>query len=311
MGKILVYHERAAKECVRELAKWGITQAVGAQSQAEALAVLEDVEIIFGWNIPQDVFAKAPSLRWVQLMGAGVDDIVLSRQLPPQVILTRIVGQFGLAIAEYVFAYLLYHYKHIELLRAQQQSQIWKKKRLPLLAGKTLAVAGLGSIGEEIIRLGRAFGMRILGLSKTGSKRELVDEHFFDRDWPLFVEQADILVITLPHTSETFHVVNQRVFAAMKSTAVIVNVGRGAVIDEVELIRFLEQNKESMAILDVFETEPLAPEHQFWKMKNVLITPHLSGPSSIAEVSQFFSENFTRYQNGQPLLGTVPHGSEY
>ncbi len=308
---ILVYHERAAEFCMQELQKLGVTHIACASTREEVMAVLDRVEILFCWRFPMDLFAKAPALRWVQLMGAGVDDVMMSNQLPEHVTLTRIVGQFGTAIAEYVFAEMLYLVKNLAKFQEQQQISLWKPMKLSVLTGKILAVAGLGSIGAEIIRLGRAFGMHTIGLSRTGAHQHLVDQHFFPEQWGEFVQQADVIVITLPYTESTRAVVDKMIFEQMKSTVMIVNIGRGAVINEADLIAFLQTHPESAAILDVFEMEPLSSENPLWRLPNAVVTPHISGPSSTAEVSDFFFANLKRYLTDVELYGIVDRSAQY
>ncbi|MCY0892378.1 MAG: D-2-hydroxyacid dehydrogenase [Acidibacillus sp.] len=308
---ILVYHERAAALCAKELHNLGVTNIHIACSEEEVEPLLDQVEIIFCWKFPIRLFAKAPALKWVQLMGAGVDDVVLSRQLPKEVVLTRIIGQFGAAMAEYVFAHVLYQIKHLEMWRTQQQELIWKPKSVPLMRNKTMAIAGIGSIGQEVIRLGRAFGMRVIGLSKTSASAHWVDQHYSTNQWGEFVAKADIIVITLPHTAATQGVFNRKIFDQMKSDVIIVNVGRGAVVNEDDLVHFLQRHEQSVAILDVFNTEPLPKASPLWTMPNVVITPHISGPSSMVDVSVFFYENLQRYVQGDRLHGQVDVEAEY
>ena len=306
---ILVYHERQAQKYAQAVANLGFGRVVYASDEQSALEWLDSVEILFAWKFPVHLYIQAPHLHWVQWMGAGVEDV--AGVLPASVKLTRIVGQFGNVMAEYVFTWLLHEYQGVDRFLLAKANHAWKPHRLESLAGKTLGVAGLGSIGKEIVRLGQAFGMKVMGLSRTGTNQHLVDQHFYPEQWLAFAEQVDVLVVILPHTAETEKIVNESVLSAMPASSILVNIGRGKTVDEQALIMHLQSNMLRAAILDVFAEEPLPLDHPFWDMPNVYLTPHNSGPSLIQDVSQFFSDNYLRYVNSQPLLGEVSRDRGY
>ena len=306
---ILVYHEKQAEKYANHLTDQGLTKVVYARSEQEVSEWLDRVEILFAWKFPAHLYQKMPKLRWVQWMGAGVEDVV--RALPESVLLTRIVGQFGKVMAEYVFTWLLHEYQGVSRFLEAKASREWNPKRPESLAGKTLGVAGLGSIGQEVIKLGKAFGMKTIGLSRTGSQEKIVEQHFFPDKWVDFASLVDVLVIVLPHTDETDKVVNQEVLAAMSPSSIVVNIGRGKTVDQEALLARIQSRKLRAAILDVFEEEPLPVDHPFWEMPQVYITPHVSGPSLSRDVSQFFIENYERLESGRPLLGLVDRHQGY
>lgn len=278
---------------------------VTAATPEEAEPYLADTEVMLSWRFPSDLFARMPSLRWVQSLGAGVEDLVAATQLPPEVVLTRVVGQFGAPIGEYVFSELLARVREHGALRAMQDRREWGHFIAGTLAGKTLGVAGLGSIGSEIVRKGRAFDMHIYGLSRTEAHQDLVDCHFTPDAWHDFVGDLDVLVLTLPLTPATAGVVNAAVLNEMREDALLVNVGRGALVIEDDLITELQQNGIGGAILDVFEREPLPPDSPLWALPSVTVTPHVSGPSTVEGVGALFLDNMERYRAGQELLGVV------
>lgn len=283
---------------------------VTASSPDEAQQHLASTEVLLSWHFPDDLFIHAPRLRWVQSLGAGVEDLVGSR-LSRDVVVTRVVGQFGGPIAEYVFAELLARVRELDRLRAMQRRREWGHIMPGTLAGKTLGVAGLGSIGGEIVRKARAFDMRVYGLSRGGGHVGAVDRHFTPEAWELFVRDLDVLVLTLPLTPETDGVVNAAILAAMRQDAVLVNVGRGRLIVENDLIHALEGQRLGGAILDVFEHEPLPPEDPLWSLPGVTVTPHISGPSTVEGVGSLFLENMHRYLAGRDLLGVVDRSRGY
>ncbi len=310
--KVLVYQSQHPEKFATVLAELGVPNVTTARSTDDVEPDLSDVEIMFGWNIPVEWLRKAPRLRWVQWSGAGVDSVVLKRdQLPPDLQLTRIVHQFSAPMAEYVFTYLLYVVKDVRRQQKAQEQKRWDPFRAPLLAGKHIGVAGLGSIGSEVVRKARAFDMHVSGLSATGRNHHLVDVHYGADEWLKFVEPLDVLVLTLPLTEQTRHVVNARVFDAMKNHAIIVNVGRGALIREADLIPRLAAGRIQAAILDVFEREPLPVDSPLWTLHNVYVSPHMSGPSEIRRTSEFFAENYQRYVRHEPLLGLVDVTRQY
>ncbi|OIK10415.1 D-2-hydroxyacid dehydrogenase [Bacillus sp. MUM 116] len=310
---ILVFDPNHAEEYAKSVRESGFTSVRAATTNEEAEKFLPNSEIILGWKFPTQLLSSpnASSVRWFQSMGAGVNDLVADTSISENIILTRIVDQFGTYISEYVFAYLLYIVKEIPRMRKAQTERAWDSFISESLNGKTIGVAGLGSIGAEIVRKARAFDMKVYGLSFSGKMTGIVDHHFTPNQWKDFVSELDYLVLTLPLTDETYHVINRNILLAMKSDSCLVNVGRGALIAENDLQSVLEEGHLRAAILDVFETEPLPKDHAFYSLPNVYVTSHLSGPSTIEGVTQFFADNVKRYLNGQTLHGIVDRKRGY
>jgi len=311
--KILVYSPKQAKEYAAYIRQHGYKHIQTATTSEEAAAYLPGTEIILGWKFPLKLLNTplASAVRWFQSTGAGVDDFTSESSIPDHIILTRIVNQFGSYISEYVFTYILYLLKDVPRMRKSQSEHHWDPFITDTLAGKKIGVAGLGSIGREIVRKARAFDMEVFGLSVSGQNAGIVDHHFTPLQWTEFVKELDYLVLTLPLTESTHHVINRDVLSAMKQEAGLINVGRGALIDEKALIEVLNSGHLQAAVLDVFETEPLPDDHLFYSIPNIFVTSHLSGPSTIEGVSQFFSDNLKRYCNKQPLLGLVDRKKGY
>lgn len=305
--KILVYSPKQAEgyaKCIREA---GFASVSVAATPVEAEKQLPTTEVILGWNFPTQLLSKplASSVRWFQSTGAGVNDLVADSTIPKNIKLTRIVDQFGSYISEYVFTYLLYIMKNVPRMTNAQKNKNWDPFISESLADKTIGVAGLGSIGAEVVRKARAFDMKVHGLSFSGKNARLVDRHFLAEEWKEFVQDIDFLVLTLPLTDSSYNVINKEILLAMKPDACLINVGRGALINEVDLLNVINTGHLKAAILDVFETEPLPSDHPFYSMPNVYISSHLSGPSTVEGVSQFFINNLKRYMNNQPLHGLV------
>ena len=276
-----------------------------ATTPEEALPIIRSIDVLFGWKVPEVVLEAGVNLRWFQSMGAGVDDVIPHALHLNDVRVTRVVDQFGVAISEFVFAHLLYHVKSLKRTMSAQRSHRWEGFTTETLAGKMLGVAGLGSIGRVITKTARTFGMNVSGLSLHAAKHDDLDLHFLPTDWAMFAAQVDYLVLTLPLTEKTRHVIDETLLGCMKSTAWLVNVGRGGLVDTAALVRWLQQNRLGGAVLDVFEEEPLSSENVLWDLPNVYITPHISGPSQTDDVANFFIENLARYESSGSLRGVV------
>ena len=315
LPRVLVYHARepVARRYVEELVALGYpaAQLAYACSEAEAIERLDTAEVLLAWRFPPPLMAFAPRLRWVQSMGAGVDDLAQNPALPRDCLVTRVVGQFGDPIAEYVFAYLLYLYKGLDRAISQQADREWAPWRPDELGGRTIGLAGVGSIGQAIAVRAKAFNMRVCGLSRTKSLSAQVDEHFAPDEWAAFVARCDAVVLALPLTPQTTRVVDAGVLAAMRDDAVLVNVGRGQLLDEDALVQTLCAGRLRAAVLDVFDEEPLPALHPLWTAPRAYITPHIAGPSQISQVCAFFADNLVRDGKGLPLLGVVDRERGY
>lgn len=310
---ILVYHPKQAVVYAKWIQDSGYISVRAAATPEEAEQYLPATEVILGWKFPTQLLSEpiASTVRWFQSTGAGVDDLTSDPSIPKDIILTRIVDQFGTYISEYVFTYILYILKDVPRMRQSQMERRWEPFIAETLADKTIGVAGLGSIGGEIVRKARAFNMRVHGLSFSGKQAAIVDRHFMVAEWEEFVKELDYLVLTLPLTKDTYHILNRTILLGLKQDASIINVGRGSLIDEKDLLSVLQSGHLQSAILDVFETEPLPKDHAFYSLSNVYVTSHLSGPSTAEGVCRFFTENVKRYLTNQPLKGLVNRTKGY
>ena len=309
--RILVY-DKNPQRYVEALREAGVEDEITAADDAqEAREAMGETEVLLGWQVPPGLLSRAPRLRWIQSTGVGIDDIVRS-PIPPTVTVTHVLAEhYGREITQYVFAELLYRVRDLHRVRRLQAERSWEPFLTGTLAGQKLGVAGLGAIGSEIARVGRAFHMEITGLSRTGDGRGVVERAYTPRDWIPFVSDLDVLVLILPLTRETRHQVDASVLSAMKPSSLLVNVGRGAVVDEAALVEALRAGRPAGAILDVFETEPLPRESPLWNLPGVTLEPHMAGPSHVDEVTAFFVKNLERYRTGEPLLGRVDLSRQY
>ncbi|HEV8584729.1 MAG TPA: D-2-hydroxyacid dehydrogenase [Methylomirabilota bacterium] len=277
----------------------------------EAASAAADADVIFGWKFPPDLYARATRLAWLQAMGAGVD-WALASTLPARVTLTRAPGIFGPWMREYVLGWCLWATQRTETYRAAQRARQWREETLPdRLAGKTMTIVGLGDIGRTIAGAVRPLGVRVLGVSRSGRAVREAHRVFRVSRLERALAEADFVVLVVPLTDATRGLIGAGALAAMKPSAWLLNIGRGGLVDEAALLTALRERRIGGAILDVFPTEPLPAEHPFWGLDNVVITPHISGPSTPAEIAPVFNANLARWMAGRPLRHVVDRTRGY
>lgn len=270
-----------------------------------------DVEIGLGTNNGARVAAfldKATKLRWYHSLGAGVENLVgLPAFRERGIVLTNNSGAMDIPIGEHVIAMLLAAAKRFYLYRDQQRQGIWKEHGQRELHGSTLVVFGLGSIGAEAARLAAALGMRVIGVRRNstpvpGVERIVPPDQLADA-----VAEADYLAVCAPLTHATRGAVSREVIARMKPTAWIVNIARGAIVDEAALVDALKAGLIGGAALDALTVEPLPRESPLWSLENVIITPHSSNssPNVRQRTLALVKENVGRFDRGEPLLNVV------
>jgi len=235
---VLVYHaDPKYAELVRVPRNRVVVRA--AATPSEAAELIADTEVLYAWKFPPHLFAKAARLKWLQAMGAGVDWAIV-RELPPRVVITRAPGVFGPWMAEYVIGWCAWITQRIETYREAQRQRRWLDHVLPdRLLGKTLTIVGLGDIGRAIARAARAFGMRVVGVSRSGRRVREAERVFKVGELARALADADFVVVLLPLTPETLGLIGADALAAMKPTAWLLNIARGAVVDEAALLEAL------------------------------------------------------------------------
>jgi phosphoglycerate dehydrogenase-like enzyme len=215
-------------------------------------------------------------------------------------------------MAEYVIGWCSWVTQRVETYREAQRQRRWLDHVLPdRLLGKTLVIVGLGDIGRAVASAARVFGMRVVGVSRSGRLVREADRVYKVGQLALALREGDFVVILLPLTAETTNLIGVDALAAMKPTAWLVNIARGAIVNETALREALEQRRIAGAILDVFATEPLPPNHPLWRVSNLVITPHISGPSTPEEIAPVFNDNLARYLAGKPLRHVVDRKRGY
>ncbi len=288
-----------------------------------------ETEVLYTWNVLPDP-EKVPNLKWIQFGSAGVDRFLENPLLQKDgLVTTTMSGVITGQIAEYILmAMLAFGQKLPKLMRYQhehkwpQQSEKWEAFLPVELRYSKVGILGYGSIGRQVARLLQPFGAEVLAVKRDAMHPEdtgyipagMGDPHgdFFNRLYPIealhsMLAECDFVVVTLPLTMETHHILNVAAFEAMKETAYLVNVGRGELIDEAALIAALKAKQLAGAALDVFEEEPLPEDSPLWEMENVIISPHISGLSAHfqEETLSLFIENLNRYIADLPLYNRV------
>jgi phosphoglycerate dehydrogenase-like enzyme len=296
-----------------------------AEAEARWRALLDRAEVLFG--IPGDsaeglaaAVTGLPRLRWVQATSAGAGEQVRKAGLPPEalerVTVTTSSGVHAVPLAEYAISGLLAVAKDLPRLMEAQRARAWPEVRQPLreLDGQTLFLVGLGEIGREVARLGRALGMRTVGFRRTqGPPPDHVDEVHGPERLAELAGQADAMVVSLPLTDQTAGLIDRATIERLPPSCIFVNVGRGGVVDEPALVEALRDRRIAGAVLDVFATEPLPEDSPLWALPNVLVTPHAAALSARENerIVELFRDNLRRYLDGRPLRKVVEPGVYY
>lgn len=279
----------------------------GAQARAEGAdcpVVLADPGLL------RPILDDLRQLQWVQSTWAGVDAL-LHEGVRRDYVLTNVRGVFGPAVAEYVLGYAIMHARLGWQRFRNQQQGVWDQTPPGSLRGKTLGILGVGSIGAYLAGAAKPFGLRVLGYTFRSEGCPAVDRYYHGDELRAFAAACDYVVCTLPDTPQTRHLIDATFLAAMPPHAVLINVGRGAAVDEGALVAALEQGAIGGAVLDVFEHEPLPPDHPLWRLPNVLLTSHTAAVSFPEQIAPLFIDNYRRWVAGQPLLHQVDFAAGY
>jgi glyoxylate/hydroxypyruvate reductase A len=284
-----------------------------ASSPEQAAPYLDDAVILYGWGFPPEMLERMPKLRWLQKMGAGVDEIIEHWPFGPDVLLTRTNGKrIAPRMAEYVLGAILDKSMHFDAARRQQQERHWAFFEVGTIRNLTIGIAGLGEIGSMVAEALRTFGARVIGWRRSQQASASVDELFAgDAALARFVGACDVIVLVLPLTKDTKNLFGPDLFACCRHGTHIINVGRGGVINEDALLDAIAAKIVGHATLDVFATEPLAPDHPFWGNPHVTITPHVCGPLVPEDVVPHFLANYAAFANGQPLKNVIDLERQY
>jgi phosphoglycerate dehydrogenase-like enzyme len=283
---------------------------------------ISDAEIAFTFSLRPEQFRAARNLRWIHSPAAAVHQFLFPELVNSDVILTNARDVHGPVVAEHVMALIFALAKqipqavHFQQQRTWGQENVWRRHPRPReLAGATLGLIGLGSIGRHVAKHAAALGMRTICVREHSQKAvpNFVDEVLPSSGLDQMLSRADYVVLAAPLTPATQHMIGREQLAQMKSDACLINVGRGPLIDEAALFDALKEKRIGGAALDVFDKEPLPPDSPLWDLDNLLITPHTAGMTDKLWERHYtlFSENFRRYASSQPLIALVDKKSGY
>lgn len=303
-------------------------RVVNAHDAAEAAIEISDADAFFGKLTPE-LLARASKLRWVQSPTAGLEHYMFPELVEHPCLLSNMRGLFSDVIADHVFGFIIAFARNFHIYIRQQMRGVWEAAggdagRPTLLTGPgvvgsvdlshrhladcTLGVFGVGEIGAEVARRGRAFGMRVLGVDpQRTSVPGAIDEVWRPERLPELLAASDFVIIAAPHTPETYKLFRRPQFEQMRRSAYLINIGRGAIVDLADLTEALQERLIAGAGLDVFEVEPLPSDHPLWGFENVIITPHVAGTSPRVPERHLavLLDNIRRFVAGQPPATVV------
>lgn len=291
------------------------------------------INILYGWGKSVVEAHLCPNLDWLQTHSAGVDALLNTPVWQSPVKISTMNGIHGIPMAEFALTMMLaFRWKLPTIRRFQHQAEWvterWETFAGPELRGLTLGIIGYGAIARELARQVTGLGVRVLAVNRSGQRQPdrgfrepgtgdpeagLPETIYPTAELLTMLPQCDYVVVLAPSTAESYHLINAAALAAMKPTAVLINLARGALVDEAALVNALQQQHIAGAALDVFETEPLPADSPLWQFENVIVSPHVSGftPHYDERASELFAENLRRYLNGEPLLNRVERARGY
>lgn len=287
---------------ISQLSQRGFTEPV-ARYDETTVQERQNIHVLFGWGITQSVIDECPRLEWIQGAGAGVDWLT-SVRLNPSTRVTRIVDQFGPDMGEYALLAVLAWVKNWRRIFEQQARGEWSPYLVGQMSALRVGILGAGSIGAHVASMFRPLVLEVRALGRHRPDLPGIAGFAAD-DWPTFYRGLDVLVMVLPHTPDTYHLVGSPQLALMREGGYLVNMGRGMVLDPQALYEAIGSGRLSGAALDVFEEEPLPEDSPLWTLSGVTVSPHISGPSRVAGMADVFVENFKRFDSGLALAGVV------
>lgn len=298
-------------------------QAAGLASRFELLTapmgsdpgdeVLARSEALLAWRPPARLAARAPRLGWIHALTAGVEQWLASADLPRDAILTCSRGVHRLSMPEHILAALFLVQKQLAAIVLDQRERRWTRRVNDTLAGKTLGVLGLGTIGAEVARKAAALEMRVIGTRRSGEAVPHVERVYGPDGTAAVLAQADFVLLLLPSTEETRGIIDAKTLALMKPSAHLLNFARGDLVVDADLVDAVAGKRIAGAVLDVFVHEPLPPDSPLWTAAGIVVLPHVGGlhPQRDELVARLWVENLGRFGRGAPLLHAVDRARGY
>lgn len=273
--------------------------------------ILGSADIILGNLMSPEQLVHCKNLKWIQLNNAGTEGYCVPGRLPKGAILANASGAYGLAISEHMIGCLFELRKKLHLYYRNQLAHEWKNEGfVGVVEGSTVLVIGFGDIGSKFARKMKAFDCRVIGVKRrAGECPDWLDGLYSMEELDQLLPQADVVALSLPGNDSTYHTLSRERIALLKENVVVINVGRGTVVDTDALADALYAGKIAGAAVDVTDPEPLPPSHPLWDAPNAIITPHVSGgfslPETLEQIVDLFAGNLQRYFAGEPLKQVV------
>lgn len=267
-----------------------------------------DIFVTYGEDLNESHIELAERLKWIMVASAGLEKMPLKEIASRNILVTNVRGIHKIPMAESIVAHILSIKKSLPIIAQNQRDSLWSKKvSSSELFDSTALILGPGAIGGEVGRILQAFGVHTIGCNRSGEPADFMNEMVSFSDLKKALPKADIVISILPSTVETRNLLTSEHFHCMKRTAIFMNFGRGDVVKEEVLLHALQNNWIAYTVLDVFENEPIKEDHPFWKMENVVVSPHVSSHSSqyVVRALDIFSENLTMWLNGDTSLRNV------
>jgi len=276
---------------------------------------MKTAHVLVGWAFPKkELNVTAPDLRWIHIIGAGIEHLLPLDWLPPKIALVNNKGIHAPKMGEYVAMALLMLQNAVPSLVTSQHRREWNEIFSTTIGDKTLLVIGVGHMGGTAARKAKELGMHVIGIRRTPRPHRYVDEMYGRSDLPKLIPRADFVLVTAPVTSETRGLFGKKELDAMKPTASFINLGRAEVVDYEALERKLRRHEIRGAVLDVFDPEPLPKSSPLWTTPNLIMTPHVASDdaeSYIPLTLDLVFDNVTRHLAGKPLRNRVIPSREY
>ncbi|WP_018305925.1 D-2-hydroxyacid dehydrogenase [Desulfitobacterium hafniense] len=288
---------------------------VRAYTESELLPGDLDADVLITWGqySPVEFCTKATNLKWIHAVSAGIEGLTIPEIMSLDAVMSNTKGIHGIPMAEHTMALILASLRQLPVLLKQQQEKVWLKHKPDETQGKTVGIIGLGSIGEEVAKKCKLFGMKVVATKRTPVTCEWVDELYPDHQLDKLLCQADFVVVVVPLTPETTKLIGEKEFKLMKKTSYIINIARGKVIDEKALVKALQDGDIGGAGLDCVEDEPLPQDSPLWDMPNVIITPHTAAdsPFYMDRAMNQFCESLKKFINNQDILNKINKNKGY
>jgi D-2-hydroxyacid dehydrogenase (NADP+) len=289
-------------------------ELIPSQNKEHLRQIIPDAEILVSFSLEKETFLSAKRLRWIHAAYVGIDNLLFPELVKSKVLVTSSRGIHGDTVSDHIMAMILAFAKGLVPSWNCKRKRKWcpvdvmRQRFEP--QEKLLGIVGFGTIGEALARKAKAFGMKVMATKnrvKRGEKTKYVDRLFPRDEFREFLCTADFVVLTVPLTKETHHMIGAKELDCMKDTAILINIARGGVVDEKGLIRALQEKKIAGAGMDVFEEEPLNPKSKLWDLENVIVTPHVAGSRRdyFKKVGEIFRINLNRYLDKKPLLNLL------